>query len=348
MAIVGPSGAGKSTVLRIVAGLRRPDPAGSWSASEVWLDSGRGVDLRPEERSCGFMFQDYALFPHLSAWRNVAFGISGPGASAAIAPWSCSSDSGSASLRTHGPASLSGGERQRVALARALARDPERAAARRAPVGARRPHPSARRPRAGGGAHRTPGVPAIVVTHDFAEAALLADEICVMDRGRIVQRGTAAELLGPPRLARSSPSSRARSCSTGWRSARAGGLSRVELDGGGAAPQHRPDRGPRRRLRLSLGDQPWSRRAPSRAARPSTGSPSRSSRWPRSGIASGSGLVRPAAAGGRGHRRVYPLAGLAPGRPSSRRPGRRPRRGWCRASRRSGSSSVAAGGTRPR
>ena len=78
-AIVGPSGAGKSTVLRIIAGLRRPDPGRVVLGEEVWLDSGRGIDLRPEERACGFMFQDYALFPHLSAWRNVAFGMPGPG-----------------------------------------------------------------------------------------------------------------------------------------------------------------------------------------------------------------------------------------------------------------------------
>ena len=90
MAIVGPSGAGKSTVLRIVAGLRRPDPGRVAVGGEIWLDSDRGVDLPPEERSCGFMFQEYALFPHLSAWRNVAFGISGHRApSAAVAPWSC-------------------------------------------------------------------------------------------------------------------------------------------------------------------------------------------------------------------------------------------------------------------
>jgi molybdate transport system ATP-binding protein len=77
-AIVGPSGAGKSTVLRIIAGLRRPDPGRVVMGEEVWLDSGRGIDLRPEERACGFMFQDYALFPHLTAWRNVAFGMPGP------------------------------------------------------------------------------------------------------------------------------------------------------------------------------------------------------------------------------------------------------------------------------
>ncbi|MGC1813630.1 MAG: ATP-binding cassette domain-containing protein, partial [Solirubrobacterales bacterium] len=77
-AIVGPSGAGKSTVLRIIAGLRHPDPGRVVMREEVWLDSGHGINLRPEERTCGLMFQDYALFPHLSAWRNVAFGMPGP------------------------------------------------------------------------------------------------------------------------------------------------------------------------------------------------------------------------------------------------------------------------------
>ena len=75
-------------MLRIIAGLRRPDPGRVVLGEEVWLDSGRGIDLRPEERACGFMFQDYALFPHLSAWRNVAFGMPGPGVNGGGAPWS--------------------------------------------------------------------------------------------------------------------------------------------------------------------------------------------------------------------------------------------------------------------
>ncbi len=146
VAIVGPSGAGKSTVLRIVAGLRRPDSGRVVVGEEVWLDSRRGVDLLPEQRSCGFMFQEYALFPHLSAWRNVAFGISAPRDERRGRALELLERFGIGELADARPGSISGGERQRVALARALARDPGSAAARRAAVGARRPHPGTSRP----------------------------------------------------------------------------------------------------------------------------------------------------------------------------------------------------------
>ena len=123
-AIVGPSGAGKSTVLRIIAGLRRPNPGRVAMREEVWLDSGRGIDLRPEERACGFMFQDYALFPHLSAWKNVAFGMPGPRQNRRKRAVEQLQRFGVEGLADARPTSLSGGERQRVALARSLARDP--------------------------------------------------------------------------------------------------------------------------------------------------------------------------------------------------------------------------------
>ena len=124
VAIVGPSGAGKSTVLRIVAGLRRPDPGLVTVGGQTWLDSDRGVDLPPEKRACGFMFQEYALFPHLSVWRNVAFGISGRGAGRRARALRLLESFGVGELAEASPGSISGGERQRVALARALARDP--------------------------------------------------------------------------------------------------------------------------------------------------------------------------------------------------------------------------------
>src|SRR4051812_26532349 len=77
LALVGPSGAGKSTVLRAIAGLHRPERGRISFDGRTWLDVYAGIDLPPEQRRCGFVFQEYALFPHLSAWRNVAFGLSG-------------------------------------------------------------------------------------------------------------------------------------------------------------------------------------------------------------------------------------------------------------------------------
>ena len=120
LALVGPSGAGKSSVLRAVAGLLRPRRAGSRWTAMPWLDTARGIDVPPERRSVGLLFQDYALFPHLSVRRNVAFGarnaVRGRRAARAVPH---------RHLAGARPEEISGGERQRVALARALARDPE-------------------------------------------------------------------------------------------------------------------------------------------------------------------------------------------------------------------------------
>jgi ABC-type sulfate/molybdate transport systems ATPase subunit len=230
-AIVGPSGAGKSTVLRVIAGLRRPNPGRVVMGGEVWLDSVRGIDLRPEERACGFMFQDYALFPHLSAWRNVAFGMRGPRQERRGRALQELRRFGVESLADARPASLSGGERQRVALARSLARDPS-VLLLDEPLSALDTRTRAHAGRELVAALRGTRALAIVVTHDFSEAAMLADEIFVMDDGRIAQRGTAAELSARPASAFVADfagsvvlNGTARPC--------ADGLTKVELDGGG-------------------------------------------------------------------------------------------------------------------
>src|SRR5215207_2589747 len=75
LALAGPSGAGKTSILRAVAGLLRPTSGRIGCGTETWLDTGRHVDVPPERRRCGYVFQDYALFGHLSAWRNVAYGL---------------------------------------------------------------------------------------------------------------------------------------------------------------------------------------------------------------------------------------------------------------------------------
>ena len=159
VAVLGPSGCGKTTLLRLIAGFERPDggrdhgrrPA-SWPA--------RTASCSPEQRRVGIVFQDYALFPHLSVERNVAFGLSRrereererAHASGRWSWW------GSSTRRGRYPHELSGGERQRVALARALAPEPGADPAGRAVLEPGR-HP-ARRPAPGGGAdparRRTP------------------------------------------------------------------------------------------------------------------------------------------------------------------------------------------------
>jgi ABC-type sulfate/molybdate transport systems ATPase subunit len=189
LALVGPSGSGKSTALRAIAGLVRASGR-VVAGSTAWLDSERGIDLPPERRSVGLVFQDYALFPHLTVAQNVAYGGRARAADL-IDSYAL------AALAGERPGRLSGGERQRVALARALARDPA-VLLLDEPLGAldaqTRTHV-----RAELRAHlRASGLPTIVVTHDYEDAAALAERVGVLVDGRVVQVGTPAELVASP------------------------------------------------------------------------------------------------------------------------------------------------------
>ena len=221
VALVGPSGAGKTTVLRAVAGLARPSRGTIVCGEEVWFD--RRTNLRPEQRSVGFVFQEYALFPHLTVERNVAFGAG-------------STDGLLERFRIEHlaeskPRELSGGERQRVALARALARRP-RVLLLDEPLAALDPHT-----RAGvrGELHdllRELALPTLVVTHDFEDAAALADRVGVLSRGRLRQLGTPSELLGAP-ADDVVASFAGANVLAGTAADAPGGLTAIELDAGG-------------------------------------------------------------------------------------------------------------------
>jgi molybdate transport system ATP-binding protein len=242
VALVGPSGAGKSTVLRAVAGLARVTGTVRLG-EERWLDSAAGVDLPPERRSVGLVFQEYALFPHMSVADNVAFG--GRERTDEVLE-----RLNIGYLASERPGELSGGERQRVALARALARDP-RVMLLDEPLSAL---DSRTRAAVRGELHqflRETGLPTVLVTHDFEDAAALADRIGVVSDGRLLQVGTVEELLAAPADAFVAGFTGANLLS--GNAERAGdGLTAVVLDQGGVMYTTEEGKG-----RVALAVYPW-------------------------------------------------------------------------------------------
>jgi molybdate transport system ATP-binding protein len=193
VALVGPSGAGKTTVLRVVAGLLRPADGLVELDDAVLLDTTRRIDVPPERRRVGYLFQEYALFPHLDVRRNVRFGAR---RAADVDP--LLERFGIEKLADARVRELSGGERQRVALARALARDPALLLLDE-PLSALDAHT-----RAGVRAELREllddlQLPTIVVTHDFEDAATLAHRVGVISDGQILQLDSPTDLVALPR-----------------------------------------------------------------------------------------------------------------------------------------------------
>ncbi|HSC49965.1 MAG TPA: ABC transporter ATP-binding protein [Gaiellaceae bacterium] len=187
VALVGPSGSGKSSALRSIAGLARPRGRIALG-DEVWLDE--GTCRAPEERRVGLVFQDYALFPHLSVERNVAFGGK-ERVGELLERFRISH------LAAARPGELSGGERQRVALARALARDPG-VLLLDEPLAALDAHTKDAVRRELQELLAELALPALVVTHDYEDAAALAETVGVLVQGELRQLGSPAELVSQP------------------------------------------------------------------------------------------------------------------------------------------------------
>ncbi len=244
-ALVGPSGAGKTTVLRVVAGLLRPRTGVVTLDDRTWLDTGKGVDVPPERRRVGYLFQEYALFPHLDVLANVRFGA-GRGAPVA----ELLERFGISHLTAARIGELSGGERQRVALARALALEPG-VLLLDEPLSALDAHTKAAVRIELHELLRELALPTILVTHDFEDAAALADHVGVIVDGKVLQSGTAAELVAAP----ADPFVASFTGATlleGTASASANGLTEVVLDSGGSAWS--TDRGTGR---VGLAIYPW-------------------------------------------------------------------------------------------
>ena len=189
-ALVGPSGAGKTSVLRAVAGLARPRRGRVALGDETWFDAERRVCRAPDERRVGLVFQEYALFPHLSVRDNVGFGGK-ERVDELMERFRI------AHLASTKPAELSGGERQRVALARALARDPG-VLLLDEPLSALDAHTKSIVRAELYELLRELQLPVLLVTHDFEDAAALAEEVGVVVDGRLRQLASPQELVARP------------------------------------------------------------------------------------------------------------------------------------------------------
>jgi len=244
-ALVGPSGAGKTTVLRVVAGLLRPRQGTVSVDDHVWLDTRRDIDIPPERRRVGYLFQEYALFPHLNVLDNVRFGArNGAPVDELLERFRISHLT---RARVH---ELSGGERQRVALARALALQPA-VLLLDEPLSALDAHTKATVRTELHELLRDLDLPTILVTHAFEDAAALADQVGVLVDGKILQTGTASELVASP----ADPFVASFTGATlleGTASQAANGLTEVVLDTGGTAWSSDPGQG-----RVGVAVYPW-------------------------------------------------------------------------------------------
>ena len=187
-ALLGPSGCGKSTLLRLIAGLE-PLDGGEIRYGDALIASPAEA-LPPERRRIGLVFQDHALFPHLSVRDNVAFGLAGrPRAERHEIAGRWLARVGLGDRGRDWPHQLSGGQQQRVALARALAPAP-RAVLLDEPFSSLDAHLRGEVRQDIAAALREAGAAALVVTHDARDAMLMADDLILMDRGQVLQAGS--------------------------------------------------------------------------------------------------------------------------------------------------------------
>jgi molybdate transport system ATP-binding protein len=196
--LFGPSGCGKTTVLRCLAGLERPDEGMIHFGGKAWFDAAKGVHLPPQERDVGFVFQDYALFPHLTVEQNIGYGLRRlKTAESTRRVTELVERVELRGVEQRRPRQLSGGQQQRVALARALASRP-RLLLLDEPLSAM---DAALRLELRAELRRVLAscdIPVLLVTHDRDEALALGNQLIVMSRGKVLQSGPVLDVFNRP------------------------------------------------------------------------------------------------------------------------------------------------------
>jgi molybdate transport system ATP-binding protein len=193
--VMGPSGSGKSTILAVLAGLALPERGRIVVGDDVWLDRANGIDVPVHARRLAYVFQGLALFPHMTAQRNVEYGMADlPFADRVTRARALLAKLGVQHLANRKPRTFSGGEAQRVALARALARSPKLVLLDE-PFSALDRELRAQLVALVRELSRELGVPIVHVTHSIAEARALADHVVRLERGKVVAQGAPDEVL---------------------------------------------------------------------------------------------------------------------------------------------------------
>lgn len=200
LALIGENGAGKSTVLRILSGLLKPASGRIVLNDRVLFDSGQRVSLAPEDRQIGYMFQNYALFPHMTARENIAYGLKVrrmPQKDVDARVNELCERMGIAEIADQLVTRMSGGQRQRAALARAIAPSPELLLLDE-PLSALDVRTQEQMRRELASVIRSEKIPCVLVTHSIVDALAVADRIAVIERGKIVACGAPEEVIHNP------------------------------------------------------------------------------------------------------------------------------------------------------
>jgi molybdate transport system ATP-binding protein len=196
LALYGPSGAGKTTLLRMLAGLTDPGKGSIEAFGETWYDPARKINRSPQARSVGMVFQDFALFPHLTVRENLGFALQKGHDVRIVDELLEQMELGQ--LQHRRPAVLSGGQQQRVALARAIVRAPKLLLLDE-PLSALDTDMRLRLQGWLRRVHRERGLTTILVSHHLPEVLQLADQVISLDNGTVRKQGKPAELFPPDR-----------------------------------------------------------------------------------------------------------------------------------------------------